>query len=421
MKVIKDHLDSVGSGFCLAKWTNSTIHLGLGRTHSCHHCGAHKIPLEEIAIDVSALHNTEYKKQQRRLMLSGGKPAECDYCWKIEENSDAYSDRILMSNKPDSWPYFDQIKNTDTFDPTYLEISFSNVCNMKCSYCGPSFSSQWHSEIVKYGPYQTSIVYNSIVDEHIKEQDNPYIKAFWEYLPKVYHQLHTLRITGGEPLLSKNTFRLLDYIKDNPNENMTLTVNSNLNVDQETIDNFVEFCRDLPVKKIVIATSNEAHKEKAEYIRDGLNYNSWLINCNRLLESNSRLRIDLMCAYNILSVSSFTEFLKDIKLLKDRYSRVLLSVAYVRHPGFLEVALLPRSWRHYLEESLDYLQRNFDNQETVDRFKHVLASFDSENTNTALKRDLIVFLNEYDRRRSKNFLKVFPEYQELLEYYSTLP
>ena len=43
-----DFLNSVGCGFCLAKWTQVTIHLASGITHSCHHVGAHKIPLEEL-------------------------------------------------------------------------------------------------------------------------------------------------------------------------------------------------------------------------------------------------------------------------------------------------------------------------------------------------------------------------------------
>ena len=58
---MKDLLDRTGCGFCLAKWTQVTMHLGNGLTHSCHHPGAHKIPLEEIKKNPSALHNTNYK------------------------------------------------------------------------------------------------------------------------------------------------------------------------------------------------------------------------------------------------------------------------------------------------------------------------------------------------------------------------
>lgn len=417
-KYVKYKLDKVGSGFCLAKWTTSTLHLGIGKTHSCHHCNPHPIPLKELKNDVSVLHNTPYKKEQRIIMLSGNRSAECDYCWNIEDNSDVYSDRVLMSAKKESFFNYNKIKNTDMFDPTYLEVSFSNVCNLKCAYCGPSFSSQWYSEISNNGPYPTSNFYNSIVDTQLKEQDNPYIKAFWEYLPAIYKNLHTLRITGGEPLLSKNTFKLLDYIKNNPNKNLTLTVNSNLSVEPEILEKFILYCNDLPVKKIDIATSNEAYGERAEYIRDGLNYKTWLLNCESIIKSVPGVRLHLMCAYNALSVTSFTDFLKDIKKLSDTYRTVYLSISYVRYPNFLEAAILPENWRGYLEDSLSYLEKNLNNKETINRFKHVLASFDIKQHTDCQKKDLVLFLKEYDLRRKKKFLEVFPEYATVLHEYS---
>jgi len=33
----KEQLDSVGKGFCLAKWTQVTLQLQTGHNHSCHH------------------------------------------------------------------------------------------------------------------------------------------------------------------------------------------------------------------------------------------------------------------------------------------------------------------------------------------------------------------------------------------------
>ena len=48
-----------------------------------------------------------------------------------------------------------------------------------------------------------------------KQSDhNPYVEAFWEWWPDLYKDLHTFRITGGEPLLSKDTFKVLEYIQD---------------------------------------------------------------------------------------------------------------------------------------------------------------------------------------------------------------
>ena len=60
----KNMLDKVGCGMCLAKWTQTTIHLQMGQTHSCHHPRTHKIPVGELKRNPSALHNTSYKKQK---------------------------------------------------------------------------------------------------------------------------------------------------------------------------------------------------------------------------------------------------------------------------------------------------------------------------------------------------------------------
>ena len=75
---VKDKLDSVGKGMCLAKWTQTTLHLQTGHNHSCHHPPTHKIDEKEILRNPSALHNTRYKKQRRKEMLNGARPKECD-------------------------------------------------------------------------------------------------------------------------------------------------------------------------------------------------------------------------------------------------------------------------------------------------------------------------------------------------------
>ena len=139
---VKDELDKVGCGFCLAKWTQVTIHLHLGRTHSCHHPHPHLIPLSELQNNPSALHNTRFKKKKRKEMLDGKRPSECEYCWGVEDASIETSDRIHKSSQDWSLPHIDEIKNLDwkeDFNPRYVEVSFSNPCNFKCSYCGHPF------------------------------------------------------------------------------------------------------------------------------------------------------------------------------------------------------------------------------------------------------------------------------------------
>ena len=156
---VNNKLNEVGCGFCLAKWTQVTMHLGVGLTHSCHHPVQHKIPLAELKRNPSALHNTRYKKLKRKEMLEGKRPAECNYCWNIEDNSDSFSDRTFKSAEPWSLDQMEKIKASDwreNYNPRYVEVSFSNTCNLKCAYCGPQYSSKWVEEIEKHGEYKTS-------------------------------------------------------------------------------------------------------------------------------------------------------------------------------------------------------------------------------------------------------------------------
>ena len=94
----KQILDTKSASFCGAKWYNATIWLGSGMTTSCHHPLPHKIDLEEIKTNPSAIHNTVQKKEQRRQMQCGERPSGCEYCWKIEDiGRDAISDRVYKS------------------------------------------------------------------------------------------------------------------------------------------------------------------------------------------------------------------------------------------------------------------------------------------------------------------------------------
>ncbi len=171
----KKKLDDIGSGMCLAKWTQVTLQLQTGHNHSCHHPRTHKINVNEIKRNPSALHNTQYKKLRRREMLTGKRPEECDYCWGVEDNSDRFSDRVFKSSENWSLPHFDEIVNADwrqDFNPRYVEVAFSNACNFKCSYCGPAYSSTWMNEIKQHGGYPTTDGFNSM-ESHIAENKVP--------------------------------------------------------------------------------------------------------------------------------------------------------------------------------------------------------------------------------------------------------
>lgn len=458
-KKVKQALDKIGKGFCLAKWTQTTIHLGLGHTHSCHHPGTHIIPIEEIKKNPGALHNTSYKKSLRKEMLEGFRPSECNYCWKVEDlnEENRFSDRVFKSQEDWSWPYYDKIVNSsyDTdFNPKYLEISFSNVCNFRCSYCMPSISSTWMEEIERYGGYPTSNKYNDI--EWARRQNkipilnreyNPYIEAFWKWWPELYKEVEHFRITGGEPLLDKNTFKILDYIIDNPNPNLHLSINSNLFVPNEIFLKFLEKIKIIEEKKAIksflLYTSCEAYGESAEYIRFGLSYKTWKKNIYKFLKNTATSKISIMATYNALSVTTFKDFLRDILCFKrlsslinksdDGTRSIHLDIPYLNNPPHLTIRILTADFLSYVFDQVEYVKKcslshfdyrfGFDDFEIhrMERIKTLLIESIEKNftdTRSELKinrKDFFLFVNEHDKRRGTNFLKTFPEMKNFYE------
>ena len=441
-------LNPISPSYCAAKWSQVTIHLGSGHTHSCHHPKTHLIPLEEIKRSPSALHNTSFKIEQRLDMLNGKRPTECEYCWQVEDQGDVLSDRVLKSYEPWSKDRISDLQGLNHVNPSYLEISFSNVCNFKCSYCSPDVSSKWMEEIEKFGAYPTSQKFNNI--EWIKTQNkmpflerdlNPYVEAFWQWWPELYPTLHTFRITGGEPLMTKHTFRVLDYIIEHPNPELELGINSNLCVPEKLMDEFIEKIQKIQtakaVKNVMVYTSCEAYGAQAEYIRYGMDYKQWLSNCDRYLSSVPDSQIHIMSTYNLLSVISYQQFLEDILVLKRKHCSprinnnhaVYIDIPYLNYPSHQVVGLLSEEFINNIQVQIDFMKDNIDKDETdrmgffiseIEKLQRVLTVFESKikdgySEKEQFRKDFVKFVDEHDRRRGTNFKNTFPE---LMEFYN---
>lgn len=452
---VKEKLDGVGCGFCLAKWTQVTMHLHNGMTHSCHHPVPHKVPLEELKNNPKALHNTLFKKQKRKEMLEGKRPEECNYCWNVEDNSNSFSDRIFKSTETWSQPHLDEIKNSkwdDDYNPKYVEVSFSNTCNFKCSYCGPMFSSKWVEEIERHGAYPTSTNFNDLgwlkdsnQFPYKKTEYNPYIEAFWKWWPDLYNDLHTFRITGGEPLLSKDTWKLLEFIAETsaPNRNLNLSINTNLGVPKYLVERFVELAKkiidDGRVNEFIIFTSCESFGEQAEYIRTGLDFKLFSENVEYILSELPKVTVNVMATFNALSVFGYDKLIDYIFDLKRKYrnyerywtSAVQLDTSYLRWPPHLSVKILTDKQKELILKSAtkalyygikefthdNYGFSNVEIQKIKRLYDYAISkddSFDIEKN----RIDFIKYVDEHDKRRDTNFLQTFPKLEELYVTYS---
>jgi len=377
---IKKQLNNIGCGMCLAKWTQVTMHLHNGMTHSCHHPSPHKIPLEEIKRNPTALHNTSFKKEKRR------------------------------------------------------EI------------CSPMFSSKWMEEIERYGAYPTSTNFNDLTWTRETNQlpykhseENPYVESFWNWWPELYNDLHTFRITGGEPLLSKDTWKILDFIEttDKPNRKLNLSINTNLGSPKQLIEKFVLKVKNIinqgNVNEFIIFTSVESWEEQAEYIRNGLDFGLFFENVEYILKELPKVTINVMATFNALSIFGYGKLIDKIFSLKEKYrnnerywiSAIQLDTSYLRWPQHLSVKILEDEQKEfileYAKKAFYYATPEFNHNhfgfsdvevQKIKRLYDYAISKDDFDIDKH-RNDFVLFVDEHDKRRGTNFLETFPEFKNL--------
>ena len=433
-------LDQLSGSFCAAKWYNATIWLGSGQTTSCHHPPAHLVDPDKVITNPRLLHNTDQKKEDRRKMQAGERPAGCEYCWKIEDmGRDAVSDRVYKSK---IYPIealdeaFVTAPNADVNLRT-LEIAFDRTCQFACSYCNPAFSTTWVNDIRRNGPYQNLVSdgRNHFTHTHDSAQlfkiteSNPYIDAFFAWWESDLHRTLTeLRITGGEPLMSAHTWRLIDWFRSNQGRSSTrLAINSNLGTDID-IDRLLASTQGMAID---LYTSNEAIATQAEYIRDGLVWDDWANNVERLLDSGQFRGIHVMCTINALCLTTLDQLLECIMNWKLEYGRDAISFTLniLRFPSFQSPLVLPDAQRRVYQQRLEtwlahWADSDVIHEHEVNHTQRLIDYLDVVKTphseafdRPKLLNDFKQFHTQYDQRRGKNFCETFPE---LKEWYNTL-
>lgn len=414
-------------GFCLAKWYQVTIDLSRGFTHSCHHPVRHKIPLEEVQKDPSALHNTYYKMLQRKLMLEGQRPLECEYCWKIEDSPGQHnSDRFIKSSDDWAYEHLEDTLNskwTKKVSPTYVEVIFSSECNLNCAYCSADVSSSIEREMAKFGPYpKIKNNYRQLHNPEIKE-DNPYVKAFWLWFPEIAPTLKYFRVTGGEPLLSKNTFKVLDYLEEHPCPEMTFAINTNLSFSSSQLEKFLIQIKTLLAKKAIkqfqLFTSLDTFGEQASYIRKGLDLGKFEDNLKLINQILPKQYIVLMCTYNLLSITAFKKFLLWFSDLRNQGINITLDISYLKDPEYLAANLADDYLKSIINDDLLYMKSNkVFNIFEINKYERIVNWINSTSINLNSyphRADFYSFITEYDKRFGSNFLETFPDYSNFMQ------
>ena len=365
----------LGPALCLAKWQQTSLHLTTGHTNSCYHPPLHRINADDLANNPSALHNTEHKKIQRARMLKGEKPEECSYCWRAEETGNL-SDRHYRSGEPWAAEHYEEIIIKDPLtwnvNPAYVEVNFSNICNLKCSYCSPQFSSTWAQEITRHGAYPTRNRHNDpshfVGERYVipNRDNNPYVEAFWQWWPELYPQLKHFRMTGGEPTMDKNTYRVFEYVLANPKTDLHLNTTSNFSQEAVVFDKYMDYVKRLcdgeNIEHFMQFVSLDTWGKQAEYLRDGMDFSLVQHNIERFLtEIPYRNSLTFIITMSNLAIPSVQKLLEHILELREKhsntYQRVWFDTPILREPLWQSPRGMPPAYQHRLQKTVDWMKQ----------------------------------------------------------------
>jgi hypothetical protein len=190
------------------------------------------MPVAEIKEDESIIQmmNSDDFKKIRSAMLNDEPVEACKRCYDLELMG-TWTMR-QSHNKRKGLEYVKEISKITSDDGTisdfkmkYMDLRFSNMCNMKCRSCGPGCSSLWAQEFLDERGEEVfeqyfktkKIVINKADEVGFLAKLKPYLKDVTE----VY-------FAGGEIIITPEHYECLDYWIDNGlNEQIELTYTTN--------------------------------------------------------------------------------------------------------------------------------------------------------------------------------------------------
>jgi hypothetical protein len=235
-------------------------------------------------------------------------------------------------------------------------------------------------------------------------------------------------MTGGEPLMDKNTYRVFDYVLALPNPDLHLNVTSNFSVETGLFEKYIGYVKQLcntQIEHFMQYVSLDSGIDKhAEYIRHGMNYDRVMSYSHHFLaEIPYRNSLTFIITMNNLSVLGLQPLLERILEMRREYSttyqRVWFDTPLLRQPAWQSLQILPPSYADILERTADWMELNLETAADpfhgfkdyeVQRLRRDIAWMRSGTDCVEEKKaDFYRFFSEHDRRRGTVFLRAFPQ------------
>jgi hypothetical protein len=415
-----EKLVTTGKHFCVLPW----VHFHAwpdSRVMPC--CIADSnMPVSKIEGDQSIIEmmNSEDYKKMRSAMLNDEAVDACKRCYDLELLG-TWTMR-QSHNKRRGLDYTDHISSNTQEDGTlnefqmkYMDIRFSNLCNMKCRSCGPSCSSQWAQEFVdkrgeevwnEYFPNQKVIVNNN-EDQQFMLKLKPYLADVTE----VY-------FAGGEIIITPEHYECLDYwVRSGQCDTIELNYTTNFStLHGYKSKNLIEYWKKF--KNIQVWASLDAHGPLAECIRKGTDWPKIEKNIIDLRERLPHVQFSITPTVSIWNVFKFPDFI-DYMVEKNLIDlKICPRFNIATYPWYANIMILPRHVKNQLIELYRVYQNKYgkDNPDVSNGFKMIIYNLAVGDENKGGILEFKEFNDELDKFRNEKFEDLVPEIKEVYEW-----
>jgi len=248
-------------------------------------------------------------KAMRVNMLADRPCIECTKCYEQERHG-AFSMRNDANRN-----YGHMIKEVnqtqadgthDEFKIRYWDVRFSNLCNFRCRSCGPIFSSNWYSDHVKLYNRKPDVLGRDMERvEYAAGDEDSMERQMVEHVP----YLEQVYFAGGEPLIMKEHYTLLEKLIEAGKTDIRLQYNTNFSELAFKDKHVFEYWRHF--KNVSVGASLDGMGAQAELIRKGTDWRQTVNNRERMMREVPHVDFYVSSTVSSMNVLHVLKFHKE--------------------------------------------------------------------------------------------------------------
>lgn len=319
--------------------------------------------------------------------------------------------------------WFEESKDTGNTSllPIDWHIDLGNECNLACKMCAPKASSKIAAQYKKWNLIQTVENTNWTLNE----------KAWSNFLISIdqVKNLNRLHFMGGEVLLSKKFYKLIDYLLEIKRTDISISFVTNGTIlDKSLIQKLQNF------KSFNIEVSIESITSNNSYIRQGADTNKVLENIKYLQSQQSeKFQLVLRSVPQLLNVNNYHQY-----ILWAWQEKLSIQGIPLINPKYLQIQVLPKSIKNNLinlyKSAIEQIQNSKINNFTTIATGRDISRLDIQLIRECnsiinflnspespdveqLRFELVEWLMRWDKIYNYNALDQYPEYEEFLSNY----